>query len=228
MSRAYDSAKAALRRFYARRIDAPPILDAASLFANHARFVAAWRTIAGEAAAARPETAPRFHDLMRAQTRISAADDRDWRMLVVKAYGIVIAANAGKMPTLAGLLAACPEVTSAAISFLAPGKYIPPHTGPFPGILRFHLGLHMPLGNDGRPTTVMTIDGKPYRFGNGEFLLWDDTYVHEVRNAADEPRTALLLDVWRPGMPPSLERLSRAIAAGARLAMRISGPSYAG
>ena len=41
-------------------------------------------------------------------------------------------------------------------------------------------------------------------------------------------RTALLLDVWRPGMPPSLERVSRAIAGGVSLVMRVKGPSYGG
>jgi aspartate beta-hydroxylase len=226
MSRPYDSAKAALRRFYARRMDAPPILDPAAKFPHHTLFVAAWREIRDEAFAARLETMPRFHELMRAQTRISAADNKDWRMLLVKAYGIEIRANAAKMPTLTRLLDQCPEVTSATVSFLAPGKYIPPHTGPFPGIMRFHLGLHMPVGADGRPATIMTIAGRQYRFGDGQCLLWDDTYLHEVLNDSDEPRTALLLDVWRPGMPPSLERVSRAIAGGVRLAMRVKGPSY--
>jgi aspartate beta-hydroxylase len=149
-------------------------------------------------------------------------------MLLVKAYGIEVKANAAKMPTLVTLLHQCPEVMSATVSFLAPGKHIPPHTGPFPGIMRFHLGLSMPMGKDGRPATIMTIDGRQYRFGNGECLLWDDTYMHEVLNDSTEPRTALLLDVWRPGMPPSLEFVSRAIAGGVRLAMRVKGPSYGG
>jgi aspartate beta-hydroxylase len=228
MSRPYDHAKAALRRFYARRVDAPPILDAATKFPNHVKFVAAWRQIRDEAIAARIETMPRFHELMKAQTRISAADAKDWRMMLVKAYGVEVKQNAAKMPTLTRLLQACPEVTSATVSFLAPGKHIPPHTGPFPGIMRFHLGLAMPMGDDGRPATIMTIDGRQYRFGDGGCLLWDDTYTHEVLNAAPEPRIALLLDVWRPQMPPSLELVSRAIAGSVRLAMRVKGPSYGG
>ncbi len=228
MSRPYDSAKATLRRFYARRVEAPPILDAAVAFPNHVKFAAAWRDIRDEALAARIETMPRFHELMPTQKGISAVDNRDWRMLLVKGYGVTVPANATRMPTLARLLGQCPEVTSATVSFLAPRKHIPRHTGPFPGILRFHLGLKMPLGPDGQPATVMTIADEPHRFGDGEFLLWDDTYPHEVDNAADEPRIALLLDVWRPGMPASLEALSRMIAGSVRLAMRVRGPSYAG
>ena len=69
---------------------------------------------------------------------------------------------------------------------------------------------------------------EPYRFGDGGCLLWDDTYMHEVLNASDQPRIALLLDVWRPQMPPSLEFVSRAIAGSVRLAMRVKGPSYGG
>ena len=43
----------------------------------------------------------------------------------------------------------------------------------------------------------MNIDGVPYRLGDGESLLWDDTYPHEVWNRSDRVRIALLLDVWR-------------------------------
>jgi aspartate beta-hydroxylase len=228
MSRLYDRAKAGLRSYYASRIDAPPVLDAATAFPNHVRFVSAWRDIRDEAAAARVESMPRFHELMPTQAPISAQDGRDWRMLLVKAYGVTVPENAARMPTLARLLAACPEVTSATVSFLAARKHIPRHTGPFPGILRFHLGLSVPKEVDGRPATVMFIDGREYRIGDGECLLWDDTWPHEVLNAADEPRTALLLDVWRPKMPGDLEVLSQTIAGAVGLAMRLRGPSYAG
>ena len=228
MSELYDRAKARLRRVYAKRIAAPPILDAATKFPNYVKFVCNWQRIRDEAVAARVDTMPRFHEIMRAQKRISANDGRDWRMLLVKAYGIEVPENAARMPTLARLLAECPEVKSATVSFLAPRKHIPRHTGPFPGIMRFHLGLKMPQGPDGRPATVMMINDREYRFADGGWLLWDDTYPHEVMNDADEPRTALLLDVWRPGMPPSLDLLSKVIVGVVQLAMRVRGPSYMG
>lgn len=228
MTAFYDRASDVVRRIYARRIDTPPILDAARDFPNGAKFLAAWREIRDEAMAVGPASAPRFHDIMPEQAAISANDDRDWRMFVLKAYGIAVPGNARRMPVLARLVAQCPEVLSAAISFLAPHKHIPRHRGPFRGIMRFHLGLEVPRDAGGRPATVMTIDDRHHRIGDGEGLLWDDTFPHEVLNAADRPRTALLLDVWRPRMPPDMEVLSRLIAGLVRLGMRYRGVTFGG
>ena len=228
MASLYDRASSLVRAVYDKRIDAPPILDVAADFPNAAKFSAAWRDIRDEAIAVRLETSPRFHDIMPEQTDISAHDGRDWRMFILKAYGVGVAENLARMPRLARLLGACPEVKSAAVSFLAPHKHIPRHRGPFRGIMRFHLGLRMPKEATGRPATVMTIDGREHRIGDGECLLWDDTYPHEVANHADEPRVALLLDVWRPHMPLDMEILSRLIVSVVKAGMRYRGVSYTG
>jgi aspartate beta-hydroxylase len=82
---------------------------------------------------------PRFHDIMPAQADISATDGRDWRMFIMKAYGVAVEKNLQRCPTVAELLDQAPEVVSAVLSFLAPGKHIPEHRGPFRAILRFHL-----------------------------------------------------------------------------------------
>jgi aspartate beta-hydroxylase len=74
----------------------------------------------------------------------------------------------------------------------------------------------------------MMIDDGEHRIGDGECLLWDDTYPHEVMNNAGEPRVALLLDVWRPHMPLDMEILSRLIVGAVRLGMRYRGVSYTG
>ncbi|MEO8667041.1 MAG: aspartyl/asparaginyl beta-hydroxylase domain-containing protein, partial [Bauldia sp.] len=110
----------------------------------------------------------------------------------------------------------------------APRKHIPRHRGPFRGILRFHLGLQIPMEPDGRPATVMMIDDREHRIADGEGLLWDDTYPHEVFNNSDQPRIALLLDVWRPNMPADMEVLSRLIVGAVQIGMRYRGVSYSG
>ena len=168
---------------------------------------------------------PRFHDIMPEQADISANDGTDWRMLILKAYGVAVPENIAKMPTLARLLDECPEVKSATVSFLAPRKHIPRHRGPFRGVMRFHLGLKIPREPSGRPATIMMIDDNEYRITDGECLLWDDTFPHEVMNNADEPRIALLLDVWRPHMPVDMEILSRVIVGAVQLGMRYRGVS---
>jgi hypothetical protein len=114
------------------------------------RFARAWPEIRDEAltVARRLSQVPRFHEIMKEQTAISDNDGRDWRMFILKAYGIANPPNMAICPVLASIAAASPEVLSVSISFLAPGKHIPSHRGPFRGVLRFYLVLSMPLGAD--------------------------------------------------------------------------------
>jgi len=228
MSRTYDLASDVVRRVYERRIDAPAILDTATEFPNAAKFTAAWRDIRDEALGVHLGKVPRFHDIMPEQAEISANDGLDWRMFVLKAYDMAVPENLARMPVLSRLLAECPEVKSAAVSFLAPRKHIPSHRGPFRGIMRFHLGLVIPRQADGRPATIMMIDRQEKRITDGEGMQWDDTYPHEVMNNADEARIALLLDVWRRGMPWDMEMLSRLIVCGVQAGRRLRGVSFSG
>jgi aspartate beta-hydroxylase len=74
----------------------------------------------------------------------------------------------------------------------------------------------------------MNIDGVPYRLGDGESLLWDDTYRHEVWNRSDQVRIALLLDVWRKDMPADIALMSRTILLATQAVIRMRGMSYGG
>jgi len=225
MSILYDRAVQALRWIFDHRIRGPHELDVATCFPAGVKFIGAWTTIRDEALAVaqRMPTIPRFHEVMQEQADISAADDRDWRVFVLKAYGAEIPENMARCPALSAVLRDSPEVLSATISFLAPGKHVPRHCGPFRGIMRFHLGLSMPLAADGRLGSVLVIEDKEYRIGNGCGLLWDDTYPHEVWNRSDQVRIALLLDVWRPGMPADMRLLSHLIVSGIRFLIRARG-----
>lgn len=226
----YDQAMGAMRAYYDRRIDTPAVLDTAHYFPRAACFTAAFAAIRHEALtiAGTLNRVPRFHDLMPQQADISANDGRDWRMFIHKAYGVTVAENLRRSPAVAGLLAAAPEVVSSAFSFLAPGKHIPRHRGPFRGILRFHLMLSMPYDAQGLPACELNIDGTPYRLAEGGSLLWDDTFPHEVWNRSDEVRIALLLDVWRKDMPADAALLARAVMAAAKTMIRVKGVSYSG
>ncbi len=226
----YDHAVGALRAIYDRRIDTPATLDPLHYFPNAGRFTAAYPDIRREALAiaGRIDEVPRFHEVMPQQEDISANDGRDWRMFIMKAYGVAVPENLERAPTVANLLAAAPEVVSAVFSFLAPGKHIPPHRGPFRAILRFHLMLTMPRDAQGRPACELIIDGVPHRLEEGESLLWDDTFRHEAWNRSDDVRIALLLDIWRRDMPYDVALMSRALMAAAKAAIRMKGMSYGG
>jgi len=226
----YDRAAGVVRAVYDRRIATPATLDAEHYFPNAKRFTDRWADIRREALAVAGTLGkvPRFHDVMPAQTDISANDGRDWRVFIMKAYGVTLEKNLQRVPTVAALLDEAPEVMSATLSFLAPGKHIPEHRGPFRAILRFHLMLSMPCDGSGVPACVMNIDGVPYLLGDGESLLWDDTYRHEVWNRSDQVRIALLLDVWRRDMPADIALLSRAILLGTQAVIRMGGMPDAG
>ncbi len=226
----YSLAGDGLRWLYDRRISAPPILNAAAKFPAGAEFVAAWEGLRGEALAVaeRLHEVPRFHEVMKQQEEISANDGRDWRTFVIKAYGTNIPRNLSRCPVLAGLLARHPEVVSATFSYMAPGKHIPLHRGPFRGVLRFHLGLSMPRDVKGDLGATLWIDGVPHRLANGDCLLWDDTYPHEVLNATDDVRVALLLDVRRSGMPPDMAILSSLVISTIGTIARFKPGVFAG
>jgi aspartate beta-hydroxylase len=221
----YERTADVVRSIYDHRIVGPPTLPLDEYFPDAHRFVAAWRDIRAEALllAERLEQVPRFHEFMPEQAEISANDQRDWRLFVLKAYGTEVPPNMAVCPTLSALAASSADVLSASLSFLAPGKHIPQHRGPFRGVLRFYLGLSIPCAEDGRPATILNIDGVEHRIGNGECLLWDDTYPHEVWNRSDSVRAALLLDVRRHGMPLDMKVLSRMLIAVAGLGIRMRG-----
>jgi aspartate beta-hydroxylase len=221
----YDHTATLIRRIYDSRIAGPPILDADAYFPSADKFAGAWREIGDEAdrLARRLHRVPRFHEIMREQKAISANDDRDWRMFVLKAYGVAFPDNMAACPRLAAVVADTPGVLSASISFMAPGKHIPPHRGPFRGVIRYYLGLSVPRHADGTPAAVLTVDGKQYRVGDGEWLLWDDTYPHEVTNESDQVRSVLLLDVWRRDMPVDMALFSYLLLSIVRAGVRWRG-----
>ena len=227
MDSLYELSSRAIRRLYDARINTPPVLDIDTYFPDAHRFRDQWEVIRREAMAIldSAQPIPRFHEIMPTQAEISANDGRDWRMFLLKVYGQDIASNQAHCPLLTELLAGCPDVLSATLSFLAPHKHIPRHSGPFRGILRYQLNLEAPLGDDGRPSAVLWLAGDEHRLGSGEHLLWDDTYPHEVWNRSEHSRVALLLDVRRPDMPLDLRLLSSAVTKSVGMVVRWRGVS---
>ncbi len=223
MNLLYDRTATLIRRIYDSRIVGPPVLDLEEHFPAGLRFAHAWRSLRDEAmeVATRLAEVPRFHEIMPEQAAISANDARDWRMFIIKAYGVEVRENRMRCPRLAAIVLGVPEVLSASYSFMAPGKYIPAHRGPFRGVLRFYLALSMPRLADGRPGAVLRVADGEYRLADGDCMLWDDTYPHEVRNESEEVRAVLLLDVWRPGMPVDMQIFSRALISIVRTGMRM-------
>lgn len=121
------------------------------------------------------------------------ADD-NWKKFYIKWYDKIQDDAYDKLPYTCSLIDKIPQVQSAMISVLEPGAVITPHVGPGRMSLRYHLGLSTPQESDG---CKITVDGIDYCWKDGEDVLFDDTFVHEVRNDTDETRIILFCDVRR-------------------------------
>ena len=98
-------------------------------------------------------------------------------------------------PQTAALLARLPGLQNAWFSILAPHYHIPPHRGPTRAVVRAHLALKVPA--QAQDCWIRVADER-YSWREGEVVLFDDTYEHEVRNDTDETRVVLFIDVLRP------------------------------
>ena len=56
-------------------------------------------------------------------------------------------------------------------------------------------------------------DAPPRRWAEGEVLLFDDSFEHEVWNETEQPRVVLIVDIWHPQLRSDAER-RRAIEHG--------------
>jgi beta-hydroxylase len=148
------------------------------------------------------EEVPPFQVLQPEQERLTT-DDR-WRTYVLYAYGRWCARNRAECPATARALEGIPGLRAAMFSLLAPGKRIPPHRGPYAGVLRYHLGLHVP-----QPRACgIRVRGVVARWREGRSLVFDDSFDHEAWNDSDQPRAVLFVDVERP-LPGLLAALNR-------------------
>jgi ornithine lipid ester-linked acyl 2-hydroxylase len=171
-----------------------PVLDA-RLFPWMADLEANWQVIRAEldALLLHREKLPRFQDISPDQKYISP-DDK-WKIFVFYGFSYRSERNCQLCPATAALLERVPNVQNAFFSILAPGKQVPSHRGITKGLIRCHLGLKVPVD---REHCVMEVGGVRCTWREGEVLVFDDLYPHEVHNDTPEERVVLLLDFPRP------------------------------
>jgi beta-hydroxylase len=119
----------------------------------------------------------------------------NWRMFVLYAYGRKSERNCRLCPVTAAILKSVPGMKTAFFSILAPGTHIAPHFGVYPGVLRVHLGLRVPVDRD---NCWIQVGSSRLTWKEGECVIFDDSYTHEVCNATDEMRVVLFIDIKRP------------------------------
>jgi aspartyl/asparaginyl beta-hydroxylase (cupin superfamily) len=117
-----------------------------------------------------------------------------WRSFFLWGYGYRIDDNLARCPHTRRVIEQIPGLTSAFFSILAPGTHIPAHRGVTKGLITCHLGLMVPRDGDVR----MRLGDRVVRWAEGETLVFDDTYDHEVWNDTHGTRVVLLIQVERP------------------------------
>ncbi len=174
-----------------------PVLDART-FAWTAILRENWQAIRDEAVAValRGEASPSLATISPDHRSIAEIDK--WRSFFLWGYGFPIDENLVRCPRTAALVGAIPGLNSAFFSILAPGTHIPEHRGVTKGLITCHLALIVPQDGDVR----MRVDDRIVRWTEGETLVFDDTYQHEVWNDTAETRVVLLIQFERPLRQP--------------------------
>ncbi|MFN0062262.1 MAG: aspartyl/asparaginyl beta-hydroxylase domain-containing protein [Myxococcaceae bacterium] len=148
---------------------------------------------------------PNFQDVMIEQRQITT-DDR-WKTLVLCGYGHPVPTNLSRFPCTSSALVNIPGMKSAMFSILRGQKEIPPHRGPFSGVLRYHLAIRVPQGGE---NDYIEVGGERRSWREGESLVFDDTHIHRVHKGSVGDRVVLFVDFLRP-LPWPLSTINRAI-----------------
>jgi ornithine lipid ester-linked acyl 2-hydroxylase len=174
-----------------------PVLDVRD-FAWTELLRAEWQAVRDEALAValRGRAAPSLATISPDHRAIAEVDM--WRSFFLWGYGYRIDENADRCPRTAALVERIPGLNSAFFSILAPGTHIPDHRGVTKGLITCHLGLIVPRDGDVR----MRVGDRVVRWAEGETLVFDDTYSHEVWNDTSGTRVVLLVQFERPLRQP--------------------------
>jgi aspartyl/asparaginyl beta-hydroxylase (cupin superfamily) len=70
---------------------------------------------------------------------------------------------------------------------------VPAHCGLYNGYLRYHLAIEAPRAT---PPSLRVKDHH-YTRQEGESVLFDDTWSHEIKNESSEIRVVLIVDILR-------------------------------
>lgn len=156
-----------------------------------------WQQIRDEATRINTAEIPSLGEISPDHGRIAA--DRRWRSFFLTGYGYKRAENCARVPLTSTLIEQIPGLVTAVFSVLEAGCHIPRHYGMTKGMLTYHLPLKVPKDREHCWIQIEDKDGlKVHPWAEGQSLLFDDTYNHEVWNNTTEDRYVLLIQVQRP------------------------------
>lgn len=137
-----------------------------------------------------------YHEFDKGQYRISGKvePDRKWKVFMLNLMGEVPETALELCPETCKVLQQIPHIYQAFFSILEPMKPIPAHRGPYLGYVRYHIGLKVPT----KSPPTMRVHDQFHTWRQGESILFDDTWEHEVINECQQERAVLIVDVFRP------------------------------
>jgi aspartyl/asparaginyl beta-hydroxylase (cupin superfamily) len=141
---------------------------------------------------------PPFRDFAPGHERIAPNED-DWWSFFFWGYGYPMPENQARCPVTANALAKVPGLVSALYSVVAPGAHIRRHRVVTKAVMTLHICLRAPSEAE---KCQMDADGIKIVWREGEAVVIDDTFPHEVWNNLNETRVNLLVQFRRPMRQP--------------------------
>ncbi len=176
------------------KVGNPPFY-AKSTFPWAAEIEREWRAIRAELdqVLTRKDDLPGFHEISSDVATISA--DKNWKTYLLAGFGIQSPPNIARCPETWRICQKIPGLLTVMFSIFEPRKHLPPHRGPYNGILRLHLGLIVP---EPRDKLGIRVDRETYRWREGEAVIFDDANEHEAWNNTAKTRVVLFVDFVKP------------------------------
>lgn len=128
-----------------------------------------------------------------------------WKQFELFARGKKIAANCARAPQTCQLIEGIPDAAGCKrgqvkFSVVHPGTHVWAHTGPTNCRIRAHLGLAVPDG------ALIRVANETRSWVEGKFIIFDDSFEHEVWHDGTTPRLVLIVDFWHPELTDAQKR----------------------
>lgn len=135
---------------------------------------------------------------------VNSDKERAWKVFSFIFFSMRFPENAKLCPSTANLIYSIPDIISCDYSFLKPHTHILPHEGYTRMVLRCHLPLIVPPGDQ----CSLRVGDESRVWKEKELLIFDDSFEHEAWNNSDEDRVVLMFDIPNPLWNYSAEEIS--------------------
>merc|ERR1712150_236163 len=137
-------------------------------------------------------------------------DSGEWKQFPVYNVGKRIDQNCLYAPVTCNFIQEIPQISEnrqgiVKFSLMTSGTHVHTHSGPSNCRLRAHLGLDVPKGNENLSAVAafssrLRVLNEYRSWKDGELLVFDDSFDHEVWHFDPQNRSRLILiiDMWHP------------------------------